>query len=75
MVLETAFKISAKLRKQSVTEYHKIPIISMGLSLFKRLFWWAYFRGGGVGGSLLLEENLHFISKWFGLDNKNSLSH
>ena len=37
--------------------YRKIPIISPGLYLFKRLFWWAYFRGSLFLEGLNIEGN------------------
>ena len=53
--------------------YPKILIISPELYLFKGLFCWDYFQGGGGGGAYYWNE--FCVSKWVGLDNKNSLKH
>ena len=55
-------------------KYRKIPIISPGLIFVQKAFLVGVFSGGLIfGGAYYWKE--FCVSKWVGLDNKNSLKH
>ena len=43
--------------------YCRIPIISLGLSLFERIFYWAYSRGRLFSDGLVIGRNFAFQNK------------
>ena len=54
--------------------YRKIPIISPGLIIVQKAFLLGLFLGELIfGGAYYWKEVC--VSKWVGLDNKNSLKH
>ena len=48
-----------------VLKYHRILIISPGLNLFKRLYYWAYFQGSLFSEGLIIGRNFVFQNGLF----------
>ena len=62
------------LNSEVLISYRKIPIISPGLIFVQKAFFLGLFSGELIfGGAYYWKE--FCVSKWVGLDNKNSLKH
>ena len=72
-----SFSILHKFKLQTwrkLSEYRKIPIISPGLLFVQKAFLLGLFSGELIfGGAYYWKE--FCVSKWVGLDNKNSVNH
>ena len=58
-----------------LTRYRKIPIISPGLIFVQKAFLVGLFSGELIFGGAQYYWKEFRVSKWVGLDNKNSLKH